>query len=183
MVVFWPIYYFSVFFSYFRAKLEWGDFVIFSYFFVFPDLRVFVFCSTPGRSQSFLRHCNTMEGPNLPSYLRGVLNQLTTLSISAVMFPWENLQHLQRYSEKFQFEATCVRLWANGIQEQIMDEQEKVQNWSLGMTDESIDCAESSQRGLNICNLKGTNNLLCRWPQLPAHSRHKHHPVQFLWSQ
>ena len=48
----------------------------------------------------------------------------------------ENLQHLQRYSEKLQFEATCVRLWANGIHDQIMDEQEKVQNWILGMTDE-----------------------------------------------
>ena len=48
----------------------------------------------------------------------------------------ENLQHLQRYSEKLQFKATCVRLWANGIHVQIMDEQEKVQKWILGTTDE-----------------------------------------------
>ena len=48
----------------------------------------------------------------------------------------ENKRELQRYSEKLQFEATCVSLWANGIQDQIMDEQEKVQNWISSMTDE-----------------------------------------------
>ena len=50
----------------------------------------------------------------------------------------ENLKELQKYSEKLQFEATCCRRWANEIQNQIMDEQEKVQTWISGMTDELI---------------------------------------------
>ena len=50
----------------------------------------------------------------------------------------ENLHELQKYSEKLQFEATCCCLWANGILDQIMDEQEKIQTWTAGMTDELI---------------------------------------------
>ena len=50
----------------------------------------------------------------------------------------EKLRELQKYSEKLQFEATCCRLWANGILDQIMDEQEKIQTWIGGMTDELI---------------------------------------------
>ena len=85
---------------------------------------------------SFLRHCNTMDSPPIPSFVRGgpqAADDVVYLSRDASM---ESLQQLQRYSEKLQFEATCVRLWANGIQDQIMDEQEKVQNWISGMTDE-----------------------------------------------
>ena len=50
----------------------------------------------------------------------------------------ENLRELQKYSEKLQFEATCCRLWSEGFQEQITDEQERVQTWIAGMTDELI---------------------------------------------
>ena len=59
-----------------------------------------------------------------------VLSQQTTLSSRDASM--ENLQQLQRYSEKLQFEATCVRLWANGIHDQIMDGPEL----DLSMTDE-----------------------------------------------
>ena len=85
---------------------------------------------------SFLRHCNTMDSSHPPSYLRGgpqPADDIVDLNRNASM---ENLRELQRYSKKVQFEATCVRLWANGIQDQMMDEQEKVQNWISGMTDE-----------------------------------------------
>ena len=46
----------------------------------------------------------------------------------------ENLKELQKYSEKFAYESTCCRLWADGIQTHIMDEQEKVHAWIAGMT-------------------------------------------------
>ena len=83
----------------------------------------------PGPIASFLRHCNTMDSPYIPNYVRGgpqPADDIVYLDRNASM---ENLRELQRYSEKLQFEATCVRLWANGIQDQIMDEQEKVQSW------------------------------------------------------
>ena len=92
----------------------------------------------PGPLASFLCHCNTMDSPHIPSYGRGgsqPADDIVYLDRNASM---ENLRELQKYSEKLQFEATCVRLWANGIQDQIMDEQEKVQNWIAGMTDELI---------------------------------------------
>ena len=50
--------------------------------------------------------------------------------------PWCFYGESSRTSEKLQFEATCARLWANGIHDQIMDEQEKVQGWISGMTDD-----------------------------------------------
>ena len=50
----------------------------------------------------------------------------------------ENLRELRMYSEKLQFEATCCRLWSEGIQDQIMGEQERVQSWITGMTDELV---------------------------------------------
>ena len=90
----------------------------------------------PGPIASFLCHCNTMDSPYIPNYVRGgpqPADDIVYLDRNASM---ENLRELQRYSEKLQFEATCVRLWANGIQDQIMDEQEKVQSWIAGMTDE-----------------------------------------------
>ena len=87
---------------------------------------------------SFLRRCNTMESPYIPSYGRGrslPKDDIVWLDRNASM---ENLRELQKYSEKLQFEATCCRLWANGILDQIMDEQEKVQTWIVGMTEELI---------------------------------------------
>ena len=90
----------------------------------------------PGPIASFLRHCSTMESPNVPSYVRGGPQPADDIVFLCRDASMENLQHLQRYSEKFQFETTCGHLWANEIQYQIMDEHEKVQNWISGMTDE-----------------------------------------------
>ena len=88
---------------------------------------------------SFLRHCNTMESPYSPTYSKrgasqpaddiGDLNRNTSI---------ENLRELQKYSEKLHFEATCCRLWSEGIHTQIMDEQEKVQSWIAGMTEDLL---------------------------------------------
>ena len=67
-----------------------------------------------------------MDSPPVPSYLKGgpqPADDIFDLSRNVSM---EILRELQRYSEKLQFEATCIRLWANGIQDQIMDEQEKI---------------------------------------------------------
>ena len=77
-----------------------------------------------------------MDSPPIPSYVRSgpqPADDIVHLSREASM---ENLRELQSYAERLQFEATCVRLWANGIQDQIMDETEKVQNWISGMIGE-----------------------------------------------
>ena len=89
---------------------------------------------------TFLRHCNTMESPYYPTYSKkgtlapaddiGDLNRSTS-SI-------ENLRELQKYSEKLTYESTCCHLWSEGIQTQIMDEQEKVQAWIAGMTEDHL---------------------------------------------
>ena len=93
----------------------------------------------PSPLASFLRHCNTMESPYYPTYSKrgasqpaddiGDLNRNTSI---------ENLRELQKYSEKLHFEATCCRLWSEGIHTQIMDEQEKVQSWISGMTEDLL---------------------------------------------
>ena len=46
----------------------------------------------------------------------------------------ENLIELQRYVERLQFEATCLRLWTNGIQDQIMDETQRIHTYMTSMT-------------------------------------------------
>ena len=64
----------------------------------------------PGPMASFLRHCNTMESPPNPSYLHGgpqLAHDIQHLSRDASM---EDLIELQRYAERLQFEATCLRL-------------------------------------------------------------------------
>ena len=50
----------------------------------------------------------------------------------------ENLRELQKYSEKLAYESTCCRLRAEGIQTQIMDEQEKVHAWIAGVTEDLL---------------------------------------------
>ena len=87
---------------------------------------------------SFERHCNTTGSPYVPTYGKGSLQPADDIGNLDRHASMENLKELQKYSEKLQFEATCCRLWADGIQEQIMDEQEKVQTWISGMTDELI---------------------------------------------
>ena len=62
-----------------------------------------------------------MDSPPIPSYLRGgplPADGVVYLRRAASM---ENLQELQKCAERLQFEATCVRLWANGIHDQIID--------------------------------------------------------------
>ena len=83
----------------------------------------------PGPITSFLRHCNGMESPPNPSYLHGgpqPAGDILDLNREASM---ENRIELQRYAERLQFEATCLRLWSNGIQDQIMEETQQVQTW------------------------------------------------------
>ena len=70
---------------------------------------------------SFLRHCNTMESPPNPGYLYGgpqPVDDIQDLQKEASM---ESLVELQGYLERLQFEATCLRLWSNGIQDQITE--------------------------------------------------------------
>ena len=64
----------------------------------------------------------------MDSYFRGgpqPADDIVHLSREVSM---ENLRKLQNYAERLQFEARCVRLWSNGIQDQIMDETARVQN-------------------------------------------------------
>ena len=79
-----------------------------------------------------------MDSPYVPSYGRGGPQPADDITHLVRHAPMENLRELQKYSEKLQFEATCCRLWSEGIQDQIMDEQERVQPWIAGMTDELI---------------------------------------------
>ena len=79
-----------------------------------------------------------MDSPYIPSFGRGgpqPADGITHLDKHASM---ENLRESQKYSEKLQFEATCCRLWSEGIQSQIVDEQERVQKWISGMTEEIL---------------------------------------------
>ena len=92
----------------------------------------------PGPLASFLRHCNTMERPYIPSYGKGGTEPIDEMVWFDHNVSMENLRELQKYSKKLQFEATCCRLWANGILDQIMDEQEKIQHWIASMTNELI---------------------------------------------
>ena len=81
-------------------------------------------------------HCKTMESPPIPSYVRGGPQPADDIVQLSREISMENLRELQKYAERLQLEATCVRLWSNGIQDQIMDETEKVQNWISGMIGE-----------------------------------------------
>ena len=72
----------------------------------------------------------------LPSYLHGgpqPADDIQHLSREASM---GNLIEIQRYAERLQFEATCLQLWSNGIQDQIMEETQQVQTWMARMTGE-----------------------------------------------
>ena len=103
------------------------------------DLNVPMCARAPSPLGSFLRHCNTMDSPYDPTYSKkgatAPADDITDLQRSTAL---ENLRELQKYSEKFNFEATCCRLWSQGIQTQIMDEQDKVQQWIAGMTDDLL---------------------------------------------
>ena len=80
-----------------------------------------------------------MESPYYPTYSKkgatAPADDIADLQRSTSI---ENLRELQKYSEKLNFEATCCRLWSEGIQTQIMDEQDKVQAWISGMTEDLL---------------------------------------------
>ena len=81
-----------------------------------------------------------MESPYYPTYSKSGATQPADDigNLEHRHASMENLRELQKYSEKLQFEATCCRLWSEGIQTQIMDEQDKIQSWISGMTEELI---------------------------------------------
>ena len=112
-----------------------------------------------------------MNSPPIPSYLRGGLqpaDDIVDLSREASM---ENLRELQRYAESFSSKQHVFVI--NGIQDQIMDEQVKVQNWISGMLGD-----------LNrLRRVQGISSLQCLWPHLQVRRRYKHHPVQLLMFQ
>ena len=110
---------------------------------------------------SFLRHRNTMESPPNPSYLYGGPQPVDDIQDLRQETSMENLVGLQRYLERFQFETTCLRLWSNGIQDQIMDETQRVHTYKSRMTEE-----------LNRVRCSQPQGWLQQW-QKPV-SRHSH---------
>ena len=75
---------------------------------------------------SFLRHVSTMQSPDNLSYLNNgpqPAEDIRDLRREATL---ENLAELQRYLEKLQFESSTLRMWYNGLQDEIMDESQKV---------------------------------------------------------
>ena len=101
----------------------------------------FVPCAqSPSPLSTFIRHCNTMQSPHYPSYGRqGVPQPAESISdLNRSTASIENLRELQKYSEKLAYESTCCRLWAQGIQTQIQDEQKKVHKWIEGMTEDLL---------------------------------------------
>ena len=49
---------------------------------------------------------------------------------------WRAFTEHQRYAERLRYEVTCVRLWSNGIQDQMLEETQKVQTWISRMIGE-----------------------------------------------
>ena len=104
------------------------------------DLNIAQCVHAPSPLATFIRRCNTMESPSYPTYSKkgtsAPADSLSDLNHSTSSI--ENLKELQKYSEKLAYESTCCRLWTNGIQTQIMDEQEKVHAWIAGMTEDLL---------------------------------------------
>ena len=104
------------------------------------DLNIPYCARAPSPLSTFIRHCNTMQSPHFPTYSKQGVSQpvddITDLNRSTSSI--ENLRELQKYSEKLSCESTCCRLWAEGIQTQIKDEQEKVHKWIEGMTEDLL---------------------------------------------
>ena len=104
------------------------------------DLNVAHCARAPSPLSTFIRHCNTMESPHYPTYskqgVRPPAEDILDLNYGTASI--ENLRELQKYSEKLSYESTCCRLWAEGIQTHIKDEQEKVHKWIEGMTEDLL---------------------------------------------
>ena len=104
------------------------------------DLNIPYCARAPSPLSTFIRHCNTMQSPHYPTYSMQRVSEpvadITDLNRSTSSI--ENLRELQKYSEKLSYESTCCRLWAEGIQTQIKDEQERVHKWIEGMTEDLL---------------------------------------------
>ena len=103
------------------------------------DLNIAHCAHAPSPLATFIRHC-TMESPYYPTYSKqGVSAPADSMSdLNHGTSSIENLKELQKYSEKLAYESTCCRLWADGIQTHITDEQEKVHAWIAGMTEDLL---------------------------------------------
>ena len=110
------------------------------------DLNIPYCAQAPSPLSTFIRHCNTMQSPHYPSYGRqGAAQPAESISdLNRNIASIENLRELQKYSEKLAYESTCCRLWAQGIQTQIQDEQEKVHKWIEGMTEDLLRAKRTS---------------------------------------
>ena len=104
------------------------------------DLNIAQCARAPSALSTFIRHCSTMESPHFPTYSKqGVIPPAEDiLDLNYGTSSIENLKELQKYSEKLSYESTCCRLWAEGIQTHIKDEQEKVHKWIEGMTEDLL---------------------------------------------
>ena len=100
------------------------------------DLNIAHCTHAPSPLATFIRHCNTMESPYYPTYSKvGTSAPADSMSdLNHGTSSIENLKELQKHSEKLAYESTCCHLYPDGIQTQIMDEQEKVHTWIAGMT-------------------------------------------------
>ena len=83
------------------------------------DLNIPHCARAPSPLSTFIRHCNTMQSPHFPTYSKlGVQEPVADISdLNRSTSSIENLRELQKYSEKFSYESTCCRLWAEGIQD------------------------------------------------------------------
>ena len=105
------------------------------------NLDVQVSACYPGPLAPFLRHCNTMDSPCVPSHGRGGTQPADDISNLDRHASMENLRELQKYSEKLQFEATCCRLWADWWAHQAEENPASVDpsianiRWSTGASD------------------------------------------------
>ena len=104
------------------------------------DLNIPHCARVPSPLSTFIRHCNTMQNPHFPTYSKqGAQEPVADISdLNRSTSSIENLRELQKYSEKLSYESTCCRLWAEGIQTQIKDEQERVHKWIEGMTEDLL---------------------------------------------
>ena len=91
-----------------------------------------------------------------------------------------NFRGIAKKLQLNQFEATCVRLWANGIQAQIMDEQEKVQSWISGMTDEINRLRRTQPAWIQQLQSQGNSQPPVSMAPASARSSQQHHPVSHL---
>ena len=83
-----------------------------------------------------LATCHHMQSPENPSYLGNgppPANHIRELRRETSL---ENLAALQCYLEKLQFEANTLRMWYNGLQDEIVDEVQKVHLHMMRMVGE-----------------------------------------------